>query len=155
MYRALIFLLCIGCSARPLYQSGDLSDAQNIDVDIIAERDGQRLRGMILDSLRDVAVTSGKYRLTIGLSYTEKPFAYTTDGNAKRVQICYVADVILRDEKRIIIFRQPVSVYSNADISTDTGSVLLSLYGRNNIALLKELSVRIIENLKVFLSHES
>jgi hypothetical protein len=110
---------------------------------------------MILDSLRDVAVTSGKYRLTIGLSYTEKPFAYTTDGNAKRVQICYVADVILRDEKRIIIFRQPVSVYSNADISTDTGSVLLSLYGRNNIALLKELSVRIIENLKVFLSHES
>ncbi|MDR2645605.1 MAG: hypothetical protein LBC04_00240 [Holosporaceae bacterium] len=154
MYRALIFLLCIGCSARPLYQNGS-DGAQNIDVDIIAERDGQKLRGMILDSLRDVAITNGKYRLTVGLSYTEKPFAYTTDGNARRVQICYVADVILRDEKKKIIFRQPVSVYANANISTDAGSILLSLHGRNNSALLKELSVRIIESLKVFLSHES
>lgn len=155
LYRALIFLLCIGCSARPLYQNGDSDGAQSIDVDVIAERDGQKLRGMILDSLRDVAITSGKYRLTVGLGYTEKLFAYATDGNAKRVQVCYVADVILRDKKGKIIFRRPVSVYSNVNIATDAGSILLSLHGRNNSALLKELSARIIENLKVFLSHES
>jgi hypothetical protein len=125
-----------------------------MDVDIIAERDGQKLRGFILDSLRDLGLTHKKYRLTITLAYTEKPFAHSSDGNAKRVRLSYTADVILKNEKREIIFRQPISVFISSNISSTPGEVLLSLYGRNNNALLKELSSRIVESLRVFLSHE-
>jgi hypothetical protein len=136
-----------------LYNSETLLST-SIDVDIIAERDGQKLRKFILDSLRDLGFTSKKYRLMITLKYTEKLFAYVDDGTAKRVRSSYIADVILKNEKREILFKYPISVFTSVNISKAPGEVLLSLYGRNNNAMLKELSNRIIENLKVFLSNE-
>jgi hypothetical protein len=122
---------------------------------VIAERDGQKLRGFILDALRDLRFAKKKYRLTITMAYSEKPFAYSSDGNAKRLQLLYTANVLLRDGSGREIFSQPISVHAGSNISDACGEVTLILYGRNNSALLKELSNRIIENIKVFLIHES
>ena len=150
----MFFFLCVGCSVKPLYNCKVPSDNQ-MNVDVIAERDGQKLRGFIVDSLRDLGFTDKKYRLTITLTYVEKPFAHSTAGNANRVQLSYTANVIMKNEKREIVFRRPISVFTSNNISSASGEVLLSLYGRNNNTLLKELSCRIVESLRVFLSHES
>jgi hypothetical protein len=148
-------LLCAGCSATPLYNGcGKSFDEKNIVVDVIAERSGQELRGFIQDALRDLNFASKKYRLTIKLAYVEKPFAFSTDGNANRVRQTYTADVVLKDEKGAVVFKRPISVSASANISSAQGEVVLSLYGRNSKALLKELSVRIVENLRVFAKYE-
>jgi hypothetical protein len=153
--RILFFLLCTGCSVNPLYDGDSQSgEAQNFELDIIAEREGQKLRGYIMDSLRDLSFSGKRYRLTIQLARSETPFAFTTDGNARRLRISYTANVTLKNEKREVIFSRPISVHTSSNISSAQGGVVLSLYGHNNSALLRELSNRIIENIKVFLTHE-
>jgi hypothetical protein len=137
-----------------LHDGGSLK-ANNIDVDVIAERDGQILRGFVVDSLRDLSFAKEKYRLTISLTYVEKPFAIATDGNAKRVSLSYVANVVLKNHREEVVFTRPVSVHASSNISSAQGEAILSLYGRDNGALLKELGRRILESLKVFLSNES
>jgi hypothetical protein len=84
----------------------------------------------------------------------EKPFAFATDGNAKRVRSTYTADVVLKDEKGAVVFKRLISAFASSNISSAQGEVILSLYGRNSKSLLKELSSRIVESLKVFLAHE-
>jgi hypothetical protein len=124
-------------------------------VDVIAERDGQKLRGFILDALRDLRFTKNRYRLTITLAYNENTYAYSPDGNANRLQILYIANVILRDARGNEIFSQPISTHTNVNIADGHGEVLLALYGRNNSILLRELSNRIIQNIRVFLKNEN
>jgi hypothetical protein len=132
----------------------DVSDA-HIDVDVIAERDGQKLRRFILDALRNLRLAKKGYRLTITLDFSEKPFAHSSDGNAKRLRLSYRADVILKDEKGKEIFSQPISVHTGVNIAGAHREVILALYGRNNNALLRELSSRIVENIRVFLISEN
>jgi hypothetical protein len=138
-----------------LYNYEESCGTPDIQVDVIAERDGQRLRGFILDALRDLRFVKNRYRMTITLSYSEKPFAYSSDGNAKRLQLLYVANVILRDANGIEIFSRSISVHTNGNIAGAHGEIVLALYGRNNSALLRELSNRIVENIRVFLKSES
>jgi hypothetical protein len=138
-----------------LHNREESSETRRIHVDVIAERDGQKLRGFILNTLRDLRFAKKKYRLKITLLYTEKPFAYSTDGNAKRLRLSYTANVILKNENGDEIFSRPISVHTSSNIASAHGEVVLVLYGRNNNALLRELSGRIVENIKVFLESES
>jgi hypothetical protein len=129
------------------------SEKQNIDVDVIAERDGQQLRNYVVDLLRDLNFSDKKYRLTIQLTRVERAFAVATDGNARRVQLSYTANVVLKNEKGEAVGSWPVSVRSSSNISSLQGEVVFSLYARNNRVLLRELGVRIVENLRMF--HEN
>ncbi|MDR2107774.1 MAG: hypothetical protein LBO73_04655 [Holosporaceae bacterium] len=122
---------------------------------MIAERDGQKLRNFITDSVRDLGLAQKHYRLTIKPIYSEKPFAMSSDGNATRIMISYVADVTLRNEKGEVIFNRPISIFTGSNIANAQGEVILSMYGRNNSVLLKELSDRIIESVRMFLSDEN
>jgi hypothetical protein len=126
-----------------------------VAVDVIAERDGQILRGYLMDSFRDLNFSKCRYRLTIQLSSLEKPFAFASDGNAKRLRLYYTADVTLKDSQQKTLFHKLINVSRSSNISSAQGEVVFSLYGRNSGILLKELSARIIENIKVFLSHEN
>lgn len=133
--------------------SGAVSSG-SITVDVIAEREGQMLRRHLSDMFRDLDFVKKKYFLTTKLSCTENPFAYADDGNAKRIQLIYKAHIVLQDEYRNPILERTVTATVSGNISNAQGEVVLSLYGRNNNAVLRELSARIVENIRVFLINE-
>jgi hypothetical protein len=68
----------------------------------------------------------------------------------------------LKIAKKITTHKAPSLPTKNIQVVTSTtynifhpnGRVLLSLYGRHNNALLRELAYRIVEHIKVILSHE-
>ncbi len=153
-YKFLVFLFCIGCTVRPLYNVDD-KNVGMIDVEVIAEREGQKLREYLRSDFRDLQFVKQRYVLSTTMSVTEKPFAFADDGNAKRVLISYTANIVLKDENRNPIFKKAVSVSMSSNISSAQGEVVLSLYGRNNAAALRELSRRITENIRMFLLNEN
>jgi hypothetical protein len=153
--RFFLFFFCVGCSVAPLYEENTVAeDGSCIAVSVIAERDGQILRRHLMDSFRDLHFSKRHCRLIIKLSSTEKPFAFGTDGNAKRLRLYYTADVTLKDSQQKMLFHKLISVSRSSNISSTYGEVVFSLYGRNSGALLRELSNRVVENIKVFLSYE-
>jgi hypothetical protein len=150
---------------KPLYDGAPLSysevrgtdaiGAGNIYVDVIAERAGQKLRSHLVDALRDIKFVRKKYRLGIILDQKEKPFAFSADGNAKRVFFIYSANVVLTNEEGKKLSERNISASTSYNIAHTQGEVGVSLYGRYNDALLKELSCRIIENIKTVLINEN
>ena len=158
IFKILTFFFCIGCSVSPLYDKSSMTtndEGSSILVDIIAERDGQILRRCLMDSFRDLNFHKQKCCLTILLNSIEKPFAFASDGNAKRLRLFYNADVTFKDKMRKTLFHRFISVSRSSNISSAQGEVVLSLYSRGSLPLLKELSDRIVENIKVFLSNEN
>lgn len=153
-YKFLVLLFCVGCSVQPLYDT-DNKNVGMIDVDVIAEREGQKLREYLRSDFRDLQFVKQRYVLSTTMAVTEKPFAIADDGNAKRVLISYTANIVLKDENRNPIYKKSVSVSVSSNISSAQGEVVLSMYGRNNSAALKELSRRITENIRMFLLNES
>ncbi|GHU11326.1 hypothetical protein FACS189449_02550 [Alphaproteobacteria bacterium] len=157
LYRFLILFLLWGCSVRPLYYtSPDAKDANTscpIDVDVIAGREGQKLRSYLLDTLRDIKIShksaNKHFRLKITLVPSEKRYAFSTDGDAKRVLFSYVAHARLLDENKNVLMNRQISVSISYNISHSHGEVSMSIYGRNNEALIKELSYKILENVKM------
>ncbi|MDR3187058.1 MAG: hypothetical protein LBT63_01330 [Holosporaceae bacterium] len=147
---------CVGCSVAPLYEENPAAvDCGSVAVDVIAERDGQVLRRHLMDSFRDLRFSKRRYRLVIQLSSLEKSFAIASDGNAKRLRLHYTADVTLKDSQQKALFHKMISVSRSSNISSAQGEVVFSLYGRNSVVLLRELSDRVVENIRVFLSHEN
>jgi hypothetical protein len=144
-------------------------------VDVIAERDGQKLRSYLVDTFNDMNFINKKCRLTIKLHQYEKPFAISNDGTAKRVSLIYVAAVTLQDRDggnggsrgnngggnssggggNNIIMKKDISVSTSYNIAHSHGEVTLSLYGRHNDALIKELCHRIVENVRMALANEN
>jgi hypothetical protein len=124
-------------------------------MDVIAERDGQILYGHLLDSFRDLGFLKKHHRLTVKLNTTERTFALGNDGNARRVQVRHMADVMLRNDEGKTIFQKSISVSRSHNISSAQGEAVFSLYGRNSNVSLKELAAKIVECLRVFLSHEN
>lgn len=156
----LFSLILSGCSVKPLYEGmqvyHDVSNSfSNIDIDVIAERDGQILRSHLIDSFRDVRFTKKHCRLNVVLSWKEREFAISPDGNAKRVLFTYTAHIILQDKDRKIIVERDINASTSYNISHSHGEVTLSLYGRHNDHLLKELCTRIVENIRMVLENES
>ncbi|GHT94940.1 hypothetical protein FACS1894122_12040 [Alphaproteobacteria bacterium] len=146
LYRVFVLFLLVGCSARPLYYASpdaeDTTTGCSIDVDVIAEREGQKLRSYLLDTLRDIKISSKsadkRFRLKIALTSSEKKYAFSTDGNAKRILFSYVARTQLLDENKNILMNRDISVSTGYNISHSHGEISLSIYGRNNEALIKE-----------------
>ncbi|MDR2681852.1 MAG: hypothetical protein LBB29_02295 [Holosporaceae bacterium] len=158
----LTFLFLLGCSIRPLYHHADRNAskvASNIDVDVIAEREGQKLRSYLIDIFRDIDIFSKlphrHFRLQINLSSSEKQYAFSTDGNAKRIKFSHVAQVVLLDENQRKLMDREITVSVGHNISHSQGEISLSIYGRNSETLLKELAHKILENIKMVLENET
>ena len=145
----LVVLLLSGCSVTPLYDSGNDG---TIQVDVIANREGQQLRRYLKNRLHNIS--SQNYTLTVTLKVQEKPFAEMTDDNAQRMEVRYYAHVILRDTNRITVFEDDFFAATSNNISSGHGDVIFSLYGRNNINLLTELGSRIVESIRIFVRNE-
>jgi hypothetical protein len=157
-FTLMLFLLFAGCSVKPLYMHDSESSTKkpcDIYVDVIAGRDGQKLRSHLMDSFRDIRFSRKKCRLSVNIMGYEKSFAIAKDGAAKRVLFTYDAYIVLRDNTNKVIFKRKVSTSTSYNIAHSHGEVTLSLYGRHNDALLKDLCNKIVENIKMSLSCES
>lgn len=147
-----------GCSVRPLYDTPFSSAASrrfsDINVDVIAEREGQKLRSYLIDSFRNRKFAGKQYRLTVTLSENEREFAADVDDSAKRIMLTQTAHTILRDNTGNIVFERDISASMSYNIAHSHGEVTLSLYGRHNDHLLKELCARIVENVHMALENE-
>jgi hypothetical protein len=145
---------------KPLYDEAPLSYSEktgtgNIYVEVIAERAGQKLRSHLIDAFWDIKFVRKKYKLKTILEQKEKPFAFSADGNAKRVFFICSANVILTDEEGKKLSEKNITASTSYNISHAQGEVGVSLYGRYNDALLKELSYRIVENIRAILINEN
>ena len=142
----------IGCTdIRPLYDTpANKSGLYEIEVNTIAERDGQKLRAYLQDTMKDIGLLFPKpYTMSIKLSGKEKQFAFTQDGNASREVFSYTADVTLIDSSKKVVLHKIVESSTEYNVSHTQGTIMLSLYGRNSDALIKELGDKIIENLRM------
>ena len=133
-------LFLSACSnIRPLYDD-DYRAKGKIEIDVIAERDGQKLRTYLQDKLEDMALPfEKKHILSIKLESDEKQFAFTKDGNASREIFSYSADVALKNSERQVVWQREIYVSTEYNVSHTQGSITLSLYGRNNDTLIREL----------------
>ena len=146
------FFLSSCSDIRPLYDDDyRAKGAGDIEIDVIAERDGQKLRTYLQDKLSDMSLPfEKKHILSIKLENEEKQFAFSKDGNASREIFSYTADVALKNSDRQTVWQRKVSVSTEYNVSHTQGSITLSLYGRNKDALIRELGDRIIENLRMY-----
>lgn len=149
-----ILLYCVGCSVAPLYNNSSDGKPSKIYVDVIAERDGQQLRRYLKSDIRDLNITRRAYRLVVTLRTDHKYFAEMTDESTQRVEIRHIAHVVLRDGANKVAFEKDFIATTSNNISSGHGDVIFSLYGRNNRNLLKELSTRIVEGIRIFTSNE-
>lgn len=122
---------------------------------MIAGRYGQMLYGYLVDSVRDLNLANGKYRLTVTLFTKEIPYAFADDGNAQRMKTILTAKVILKNLENEIVLDTLVSVSATKNIASSQGDVLLSMYNSVNDLVMKNLSERIIENIKLKMISEN
>ena len=100
--------------------------------------------------MKDIGLLFPKpYTMSIKLSGKEKQFAFTQDGNASREVFSYTADVTLIDSSKKVVLHKIVESSTEYNVSHTQGTIMLSLYGRNSDALIKELGDKIIENLRM------
>lgn len=149
---AVIFLA--SCSVSPLYDTETRAHepSKNIKVGVIAGREGQKLRGFLLDMFRDVSYGKNQYDLQINLTKGEDSFAINEFGNATRVMFSYTAEIVFTEVAgKKVLLKRAFKVYNSYNIS-DQGDVILAIYGNLNVALLKELAGQISENVKIAIS---
>lgn len=153
-------LLMPGCTVRPLYYDGEEDTAKrgaakrsdedygNISIASIPNRDGQKLRSYLRDYLRNVR--SPKMHLKVDLELKEKSFALDSKGGAHRILATYIAKATLtKDSDHSIVFERTFTASNTYNIARAQGEVMLSLYGRNDFVLLKELARRVGEGIKI------
>lgn len=149
-----------GCSVQPLYDDDGVvkewgnnrkNRAEgycNISIAPIPNRDGQKLCSYLRDYMRNIS--SSKMHLNVDLTLKEKSFALDSVGGAHRILATYIAKVtLIRDSDKKSILDRTFSVSNTYNIARAQGEVMLSLYGRNDFVLLKELAKRITEGVKL------
>ena len=154
MYKtfAAVLLLC-SCEITPLYNDNNEAIG-TISVDIINGRDGQQLRKMLQEGVNDLNISRQNYVMSVTLSVINKNFAEMTDANPQRVEQQYIADIELKNIEKRTVLKKRFITSSSGNVASGHGDVIFSLYGQHNRKILKELSNRIIEGLKVALSYE-
>lgn len=153
IFFAMVIFLA-GCSVSPLYDDETRAHepSKNIKVGVIAGREGQKLRGFLIDMFRDVSYGRNQYELQINLTRGEDTYAINEFGNATRVMFSYTASVMFSElVTRKVLLKRDFKVYNSYNIS-DQGDVILVIYGNLNVALLKELAGQISENVKIAIS---
>lgn len=152
LYKALILLLCSGCSVQPLYELKTENNVQsNIFVEVIAGKSGQILRGYLQDSIRDLDITNEEYTLAVDLKEQYTPYALTNEGYSQRLKTTLTANVTLKDSNNDEVIQLSLTESSSRNIANSQGDILLLMYDKANTLALKNLANRIVENLKVAL----
>ncbi len=123
----------------------------HIYVDVIPGKNGQMLRGYLQDLIRDLCISDKQYVLSVTLTENDIPYALADDYNAQRLRINLIANVVLKDSEGKEVISTSVSESTARNIASAQGDVLLSIYDKVNGSILKNLSFRIVENLKVAL----
>ena len=167
-YRVCIFLLCCGCSVKPLYElkteAGSETESEagavapfrnNIFVNVVAGKNGQMLRGYLQDLIRDLDISDEHYTLSVTLREVHIPYALADDGNAQRLKINFIADVDLKNFEGESVLSTSVSESTTRNVASSQGDILLSMYDRVNGSVLKGLAFRIVENLRLTLAKKS
>ena len=120
-------------------------------MDVIAEKNGQTLRGYLQDLIRDLDVSDEKYVLSVNLQEKRIPYALADDCNAQRVKINLIANIVLKNAEGKNVVVTSVTGSTTRNIANAQGDVLLSMYDGVGDAVLKDLAFRIVENLKIAL----
>ena len=122
---------------------------------MIPNRNGQKLYGFLQDYVRDINIADKSYRLNVQLIEQSQPYALADDGNNQRLKITYIANITLKDYFGNVVFQGPVKTSSSKNILSAQGDVLLNIYEANADITLKDLALRIIEQIKVAIKYES
>ena len=155
-FKACMCVFCTGCSIQPLYDNSlEYSSGSSISVDMIPNRNGQKLYGFLQDYVRDINIADKSYRLNVQLIEQSQPYALADDGNNQRLKITYIANITLKDYFGNVVFQGPVKTSSSKNILSAQGDVLLNIYEANADIPLKDLALRIIEQIKVAIKYES
>lgn len=120
-------------------------------MDVVAEKNGQMLRGYLQDLIRDLDVSDEKYVLSVNLQEKRIPYALADDCNAQRVKINLIANIVLKNAEGKNVVVTSVTGSTTRNIANAQGDVLLSMYDGVGDAVLKDLAFRIVENLKIAL----
>lgn len=120
-------------------------------MDVIAEKNGQMLRGYLQDLIRDLDVSDEKYVLSVNLQEKRIPYALADDCNAQRVKVNLIANIVLKNAEGKNVVVTSVTGSTTRNIANAQGDVLLSMYDGVGDAVLKDLAFRIVENLKIAL----
>jgi hypothetical protein len=147
-------LILTACSIVPLYENDDKESSSSIYVDVISGRDGQMLREFLTDFLRDIKIADKKYRLTITLACKGVAFAMSTAGGCKRLKREFTAKTVLKDHMGKILLDRSIRVFSSHNAASARATVIRSMYNNDETPVLKELSYRIMEQVRVFLINE-
>lgn len=94
-----------GCGFQPLYGersagAGSVTQAElsAVQIDLIANREGQMLRNELLDRFQPAgAAAKPRYALAVGLSVQRVGLGIRTDETATRANLVMVADYAVRD----------------------------------------------------------
>ncbi len=148
-------LFLAGCSIHPLYEQNKEVSSDKIKISMIHGREGQKLYGFLEDLLRDINFADKQYWLNVNLTSESIPYALANDGNAQRLKIIFVAQVLLKNNQGEVVLDTLVKSSATRNISSSQGDALLSMYDANDNAVLKELAFKIVEYIKVALDNES
>lgn len=92
-----------GCGFQPLYgerrpAAVSPSELSSVQVDLIADREGQMLRNELLDLFQPAGASSkARYGLAVGLSIQRAGLGIRIDETATRANLIMVADFTVRD----------------------------------------------------------
>lgn len=128
-----------------------MSCATPIVVDVIANRNGQRLRNRLLELLRDIPIpTREKYKLKVILTETVRAYGAFTTGSTGRKERGYIAAFSLFKSPD---WAQPViKATSKAESTYDTaltsGEIVYTIFSAIDDALLDQVSMSIVEHIQ-------
>ena len=91
-------LLLAGCAGfTPLYPAGTASGLPQFEIAMIPDRNGQVLRGLLLDRLSSGSAANGLYRLETALSVSTSGLGTRGDGTTLWMQVTVTASFVLKD----------------------------------------------------------
>ncbi len=152
----IVALTLAGCGFQPIYTRQDTSanaavELQKVQVNLIQDRNGQKLHNALLDRLNPRGrPTSPEYYLNVRLSMSKVNLGIQRDDTATRAKLTLVASYSLNDSEETIFrgISRSVSGYNIVESDYATQSAEFDAIDR----ALRVISEDIRSRLAVFLS---
>ncbi len=160
-FRILVLLALVpsvgACGFRPLYDQRQdaavTADLAAIQINVIADREGQKLHNFLLDRLNSKGpAATPLYRLRVTLTTDRRSLALRKDETATRVNLTLTAKYLLRDLRTAkVLFEGRSRATNSYNILQSEFATLASLDDATTQAA-RELSDEIKTRLAIFLS---